>query len=110
ICGQRLNILGMPESFLKIIEDIYDNPDTIRKNMLIEFEFITKKEKELTLQAHINPEFYLEEEFKTILLIIRNITKQKQMEKQISRLDRLNTVGEIAAGIAHEVRNPMTTV
>lgn len=26
------------------------------------------------------------------------------------RLERLNLVGELAAGIGHEVRNPMTTV
>ena len=28
----------------------------------------------------------------------------------MSRLDRLNLIGEMAAGIAHEIRNPMTTV
>jgi signal transduction histidine kinase len=33
----------------------------------------------------------------------------EQTEK-MTRLDRLNIIGEIAAGIAHEVRNPMTTV
>ncbi|HWQ89905.1 MAG TPA: ATP-binding protein, partial [Desulfitobacteriaceae bacterium] len=39
-----------------------------------------------------------------------DITAHKQMEKEIARLDRLNLIGEMAAGIAHEVRNPMTTV
>ena len=33
----------------------------------------------------------------------------EQTEK-MTRLDRLNIIGEMAAGIAHEVRNPMTTV
>jgi len=28
----------------------------------------------------------------------------------MTRLDRLNIIGEMAAGIAHEIRNPMTTV
>jgi PAS domain S-box-containing protein len=39
-----------------------------------------------------------------------NITEQKRMGKEIARLDRLNLVGEMAAGIGHEIRNPMTTV
>ncbi|MBP2649529.1 MAG: domain S-box [Firmicutes bacterium] len=39
-----------------------------------------------------------------------DITEKKQYEKEMSRLDRLNIIGEIAAGIGHEVRNPMTTV
>lgn len=44
------------------------------------------------------------EEFSPILQYI-----SEQTEK-MTRLDRLNIIGEMAAGIAHEVRNPMTTV
>jgi signal transduction histidine kinase len=32
------------------------------------------------------------------------------MEVEIARLDRLDLVGEMAASIGHEIRNPMTTV
>lgn len=32
------------------------------------------------------------------------------MEAEIARLDRLKLVGEMAASIGHEIRNPMTTV
>lgn len=42
--------------------------------------------------------------------MVTDITKRRKMEKQMARLDRLNLVGEIAAGIAHEIRNPMTSV
>ncbi|SMC97815.1 ATP-binding protein [Sporomusa malonica] len=42
--------------------------------------------------------------------IIADTTERKFMEKEISRMDRLHLVGEMAAGIAHEIRNPMTTV
>ncbi|RYD04667.1 hypothetical protein N752_14945 [Desulforamulus aquiferis] len=41
---------------------------------------------------------------------LKDITNRKQMEQDIARLDRLNLIGEMAAGISHEVRNPMTTV
>jgi len=40
----------------------------------------------------------------------RDITSRKISEKEFARLDRLNLVGQLAAGIAHEIRNPMTTV
>lgn len=39
-----------------------------------------------------------------------DITEQKRLEKEMARLDRLNLIGEMAAGIGHEIRNPMTTV
>ncbi|MDR3541639.1 MAG: ATP-binding protein [Desulfosporosinus sp.] len=40
----------------------------------------------------------------------RDITGRKLAENEIARLDRLNLVGQLAAGIGHEIRNPMTTV
>lgn len=40
----------------------------------------------------------------------RDITGRKQMEQEMARLDQLNLVGEMAAGIGHEIRNPLTTV
>lgn len=39
-----------------------------------------------------------------------DISHQKQLEEELQRLDRLHLVGEMAAAIAHEIRNPMTTV
>jgi PAS domain S-box-containing protein len=45
-----------------------------------------------------------------LVIIVRDITRRKQFEQEMARLDRLNLMGEIAAGIAHEIRNPMTVV
>lgn len=42
--------------------------------------------------------------------IMRDITKRVLLEQDVSRLDRLNIVGQMAANLAHEVRNPLTTV
>jgi len=42
--------------------------------------------------------------------ILRDITTRRLFEQEMSRLDRLNLVGQMAASIAHEIRNPMTTV
>jgi PAS domain S-box-containing protein len=45
-----------------------------------------------------------------ISTILRDISHSKRMERELTRLDRLNLIGEMAASISHEVRNPMTTV
>lgn len=39
-----------------------------------------------------------------------DVTDQRRMEAEIAQIDRLNVVGEMAVGIGHEIRNPMTTV
>ncbi len=45
-----------------------------------------------------------------IFLVIEDITERKRFEQEMARLERLNIVGEMAASIGHEVRNPLTTV
>lgn len=47
---------------------------------------------------------------KCCLAVIKDITELRKFEKEIIRIEQLNLVGQMAAGIAHEVRNPMTTV
>lgn len=41
---------------------------------------------------------------------ITDITELRLVEQQLRRMERLHLIGEMAAGIAHEIRNPMTTV
>jgi PAS domain S-box-containing protein len=45
-----------------------------------------------------------------MLRLVHDITDRINFEKEIARLDRLNLVGQMAAGIGHEIRNPMTVV
>lgn len=45
-----------------------------------------------------------------LLSVVTDITERLFLEKEMVRLDRLNLTGEMAAGIVHEIRNPMTTV
>ena len=49
-------------------------------------------------------------ENKCLMHTMQEITTQKKIELEMLRLDRLNLVGEMAVGIAHEIRNPLTTV
>jgi two-component system sensor histidine kinase PilS (NtrC family) len=45
-----------------------------------------------------------------IILTFQDITKLVEMEDQIRRQERLATVGSLAAGIAHEIRNPLASL
>jgi len=44
------------------------------------------------------------------LASIIDITDLRRMEAELAHLDRLHLVGELAASISHEIRNPMTSV
>jgi PAS domain S-box-containing protein len=97
---------------------IYPNPIDLhqvthsleQKNAVadIEWYFYTKnQEQRLALYSaekiDINGEACL-------LSILTDITERKEIEAEMLRLDRLGLVGEMAASIGHEIRNPMTTV
>ena len=44
------------------------------------------------------------------ILIFRNISNITSLRLQIERMDRLATMGELSAGIAHEIRNPLAGI
>ena len=44
---------------------------------------------------------------KSFHFIIKNINEKKQMERQIAQADKLAAIGELSAGVAHEINNPL---
>lgn len=42
--------------------------------------------------------------------MFRDVTERKELEERLRKSDTLHVVGELAAGIAHEIRNPMTAL
>lgn len=44
------------------------------------------------------------------VLIVQDITQIAQLEEEAKRNDRLRAMGEVAAGIAHEIRNPLASI
>ena len=45
-----------------------------------------------------------------VMIIVRDITERKKTEELLNKSDTLAAIGQLAAGVAHEVRNPLTVI
>lgn len=63
-----------------------------------------------TFDAFKVPIFNEDGSRKALLVIGRDITDLKETENMLRQSEKLAVVGELAAGIAHEIRNPLTTI
>ncbi len=45
-----------------------------------------------------------------LLCVARDLTERKQMQARLAQTDRLTTAGVLAAGVAHEINNPLTYI
>ncbi len=64
----------------------------------------------LLLQVIGLPLYNLLHQFRGYLLILRDQTEVYSMHRTLSERDALTRLGEVAAGVAHEVRNSLSTI
>ena len=74
-----------------------------------DYEFVieAKKSEYYIIDTHLLKN---DREVYGTIVVFKNITHIKQIEMQLTRSEKLKAIGELAAGTAHEIRNPLTTV
>ncbi|MCP4765762.1 MAG: PAS domain S-box protein [Gammaproteobacteria bacterium] len=88
-----------------------ENPPTAS----LELNGCDKQDREFPIVLSMRPILDLEE--KKHVILIRDLTEQRRAEREVreqrdmlAHVDRLNTLGEMAAGIAHEINQPLTAI
>ncbi len=107
--GKTNREVGMPEALVNQWEEVLRQVLTTGAPTSIEFEFPTPSGVKY-YQARCVPEFTQDGLFSSVLVITRDMTEQKQLESQLLRAQRMESLGTLASGIAHDMNNILAPI
>ena len=89
----------------------------LTRTLVLEESFVGKEYLESITNSNervlLGDTFVLRGEGKKIIgamLTVQDITEQKLMEAKIRQAEKFKVLGQMAAGLAHEIRNPLTSI
>ncbi|MFC4410878.1 PAS domain S-box protein [Chungangia koreensis] len=89
--------------FIKVGEGLVEHPQ------VMEYQIDTNGSIKW-LRSKITPYFGKDGTVKRQIILTQDITELKSREMMLRKTDKLGVIGKLAAGIAHEIRNPLTSI
>lgn len=113
ITGLRLSVI-----IDRPIADVFPELSSFVSNAIMDKQFKNRREviiahssqQKIHLGCSLSPLKGSQEEIIGNILIFQNLTEIKLMEETLEKSKRLALIGEMAAGLAHEMRNPLASI
>ena len=88
----------------------YLDQDTKKLHPYIDLPYLKGDGKKIFLRFSVSPLDLPDSAQKGQILFLQDMTGMKQIEEEMKKVEGLALIGELAAGIAHEIRNPMASI
>ena len=107
LAGKPATIFGLKEkeSVIRSLLDHQDDADTRKEGWMRR-----KDQVEVPVGFTINNHLNIKGETVGKIIIFRDLSKIYKIQEEILRMDRLVSLGKLASGIAHELRNPLAGI
>jgi two-component system sensor histidine kinase HydH len=96
----------LPEQLWTIIDQRKNKRDIIEREM----DCALGGGKTVSLEASVFSLFGDSGELLGDVLLLRDLTEVQELKREVERNRRLASIGRLAAGIAHEIRNPLSSI
>jgi two-component system NtrC family sensor kinase len=110
---KRKNVLGQPAAKVFGAGIVHLVDQAIDHGELVDYHEIRQTRKDGSqLILGITASWLRDHQNKLIgvVFIVRDLTEAKRTEELIRRMDRLTSIGQLSAGVAHEIRNPLASI
>jgi len=104
VIGKPLKVL--PRAMRRLLEEVLRSHAAQRD---VELQVENALGQSIPVQAGTSA-IFIQDEVKGALIVFNDLTRLKQLELVMRRHDRLDSVGTLAAGMAHEIKNPLVTI
>ena len=107
--GKRFFELIVPEeerADIKVsVENFIETRGGAHRMLIMEFHTLHKNHHKFPIEVSLNPA--AKKDSVSIDVFITNITEQRYLQKQLNQYHRLETLGQLTSGIAHEIKTPL---
>ena len=106
IVGSKVMDLGEP--WLSLLRDFLEDDENHSYKHY--FEFDGQKKTVNLHKAMIEESAGLDTSLESIIILLEDITETELLEAGLTHSERLASIGRLAAGVAHEIGNPITGI
>ncbi len=104
VIGKKVGVL------LPALGDLIDRVGAAQENVTIEIERVGADGKKRVFDVGVSS---IKDDGGIVsgyLMLFKEMTEMRRLEKEIERSKRLAAIGKLAAGVAHEIRNPLSSI
>jgi two-component system sensor histidine kinase PilS (NtrC family) len=107
LMGQNiLDLLGLPRRYLRLIDR------KLSRRRLYRFDRKVTRRDGVTIPVGVSTSLLRDKDRTPLgyIIIFQDLTEMRKLEEDLRTRDRLAVVGEMAADVAHEIRNPLASI